>query len=174
MEFYRKKPLFAAAEEEATMFEDPFNPYKQPDKLILPAVPTEEYYPPEYLVHAEQRPFQAGGLIRKNPPPAARPAGPLHKKFTYLWHRDPAYKVLFIAVGVVLASSIVSIVLLACFVNQLSPSPAPMASLPAKMQATPTLAPTPQPTAISTPIPTPIPTQPRPPSQPLHPIQMEN
>jgi len=139
------------------MLEDPD---KQPDKLILPVVLTEQNHAPlpEYLVHAEQRPFQAGGLIHKNPLPAARQA--LHKKLLHLWQKDPAYKVLFIAIGVVLTSTIVSIALLAGFINQLAPSPTPVVSLPARLQVTPTLAPppTPQPTATSTPVPTPMPT----------------
>ena len=136
------------------------NPDKQPDKLILPAVPTEQYHVPlpEYLVHAEQRPFQVGGLIHKNPLPAARSVSPPHKKLLHLWQKDPAYKVLFIAIGVVLASTIVSIALLAGFINQLAPSPTPVASLPLHPQATPTLAPSPSPQPTATPIPQPTPT----------------
>ena len=147
------------------MLEDPFDPHKQPDKLVLPAIPTEEYHSPlpEYLVHAEQRPFQARGLVRKNQSPAARPARPLYKKLTHLWHKDPAYKVLFIAIGVVLVSSIICLALLAGFIAQLSPSPRPVTNLPARAQATPTHAtqPTPQatprPTVVPTPMPTPTP-----------------
>jgi hypothetical protein len=162
MEFYREKVLSEVAEEETAMLEDP---QRQPEKLVLPAVPTEPYHAPlpEYLAHAEQRPFQPGGLIRKNLPSASRSSRPPHKRLLHLWKKDPAYKVLFIAIGVVLASSIVSVALLAGFIHQLVPSPASVASLPLHPQATPTLAhsapsPSPQPTATPTPEPTPMPT----------------
>ncbi|GAC1361397.1 MAG: hypothetical protein NVS2B12_03070 [Ktedonobacteraceae bacterium] len=151
------------------MLEGPSDPYKQPDKLILPAPPTQPAPPiqgqygqyghngpqPGYSGHTEQ--VQAGRLIHKNQH-TAPPAGPLHTRLAYLWRKDPAYKVLFIAIGVVLISSIVCVTLLAGFVTQLAPPPTSLSST--RSQATPTAitAPTSQATATQAAEPTPIPT----------------
>ncbi len=143
------------------MLEDPSNSQKQP--LILPAGPTEEYHAPEYLVPTEQLHFQAGRLINRNRGSGTRPAGSLSSKLVRLWHRDPAYKVLFIAIGVVLASSVVCVALLAEFLTPLSLTP--VTYLPSRPQPTPTFVPlstsqaTTPPTPVPTPIATPAPTQ---------------
>jgi len=134
------------------MIEDPSE--QQAGKLILPAAPTEAHYAPAYRAYKEQQP--AGRLIRKNQVPSTFPA-----KLIYLWRRDPAYKVLFIAIGFVLISSIVCVSLLAGFVTQPS-SPTPITSLPPRPQQTPTVLSTPEisatPTASALPTPMPTPT----------------
>ena len=112
------------------------------------------------------------------------PPGPLHTKIAYLWRSDPAYKVLFIAIGIVILCSILGVILLgtafASFTstpatnpnqnssqstdNSLQNTPTSMATKPAatptqEPTATPTQEPTatpiPQPTVAPTPTPAP-------------------
>lgn len=136
------------------MLEDPSDSHKQPTPLH--AAPTEEYHAPEYLVPAP--PFQAGRLIQHNQASATRSSGSRYSRIVRLWHRDPAYKVLFVAIGVVLVSGIVCIALLARLITQISPSSAPITHLPPGPQPAPTFAVLPTPQATATPVPTPIPT----------------
>jgi len=73
----------------------------QSDKLVLPAPPAEEqqaYYGGQM---AQFRPEQ---LIRPQAQPA--PAG-VKAKLVFYWHKDPAYKVLMIAMTMVLISGVV-------------------------------------------------------------------
>ncbi len=73
----------------------------QPGKLVLPAPPTDEqrmYYGDQ---KAQLRPEQ---LIRNQTQPAPQGAG---ARLAYYWRKDPAYKVLMIAMSMVLLSGII-------------------------------------------------------------------
>ncbi|GCE04446.1 hypothetical protein [Dictyobacter aurantiacus] len=92
------------------------------------------------------------------------PPGPWHTKLAYLWRSDPAYKVLFIAIGVVIVCSIVGVILVgtafSSFTSRSATNPnqngsQTVANTP---QATPTTTPTAQPTMTPTPQPTATPT----------------
>jgi hypothetical protein len=73
----------------------------QSEKLVLPAPPAEEqqmYYGGQM---AQLRPEQ---LIRRQSPPA--PTG-VKARLAFYWHKDPAYKVLMIALTLVLVAGII-------------------------------------------------------------------
>ena len=81
-------------------------PNSQQGKLVLPAPPANEYFTPANSQHHTQiRPEQ---LVRHTPTP---PKDPL-ARLKYFWHKDPAYKVLIIAVGLVLIAGLLLISLL--------------------------------------------------------------
>ncbi|MFL5655590.1 MAG: hypothetical protein ACJ8CB_15615 [Ktedonobacteraceae bacterium] len=81
-------------------------PNPRQGKLVLPAPPANEYSTPANSQHHTQiRPEQ---LVRHMPTP---PKDPL-ARLKYFWHKDPAYKVLIIAVGLVLIAGLLSISLL--------------------------------------------------------------
>jgi outer membrane biosynthesis protein TonB len=134
--------------------------------------------------------FRPEQLIRRNAQQQPLP-GPLPEKLKYLWKSDPAYKVLFVAIGVVVLCSIFGIFLLGNAFSHGSPASTQTANTPlaptqsnnqqtnapqptptqkptATPQPTPTPVPTPVPipTPVPTPIPAPIPT-PVPPPTPL-------
>lgn len=108
-------------------------------------------------------------LIRPN---AQRPPlpGPLPAKIKYLWHSDPAYKVFFVAIGVVVLCSIFGVFLLgnafshgANSSSQTANTAANLATTPtqsnnSQAQSTATAKPQPTPTPFPTPTPTPMPT----------------
>jgi hypothetical protein len=121
-------------------------PFGRPQKLVLPAPPGEEYssappaFPPrmtapispEYLIH------------RQSAPP---PQGPL-ARLRYLWHKDPAYKVLLIAVVVVLVAGTVFAALIGnalvrntSFYAANSTTPLAPPKVPATINPRPTFAP---------------------------------
>src|SRR5579863_776033 len=81
-------------------------------KLVLPAVPAEQQLPPVYSDPRLQVPgnysnprmqVQPEMLIRHNFPPL--PRSPL-AKLVYFWRKDPAYKVLLIAVAMVVIAGL--------------------------------------------------------------------
>jgi len=81
-------------------------PDPQQGKLVLPAPPENEYSTLANSQHHTQiRPQQ---LVRHTPTP---PKDPL-ARLKYFWHKDPAYKVFIIAVGLVLIAGLLSISLL--------------------------------------------------------------
>jgi hypothetical protein len=76
-------------------------PQSEKEKLVLPAPPAEEqqmYYGGQM---AQLRPEQ---LIRRQSPPA--PTG-VKARLAFYWHKDPAYKVLMIALTMVLVAGII-------------------------------------------------------------------
>jgi cytoskeletal protein RodZ len=75
----------------------------QPRKLVLPAHPGDQLHPNDRTQHV--RPEQ---LIRQNSAPP--PAGPL-TKLRYFWSKDPAYKILILAVAAVVVSALIFSVL---------------------------------------------------------------
>lgn len=136
-------------------------------KVILPP-PQEPYSPPVDTPKKAVRPEQ---LVRQ--PASSLPRNPL-ARLAYLWHADPAYKVLIIAIGTILLSSIIGVIVATNLFAQSSPQPsssqgqvavAPTATPVPTIAPTPTLAPTPtpmavvQPTVVPTVAPTTAPTQ---------------
>ncbi|GCE26069.1 hypothetical protein KDA_15530 [Dictyobacter alpinus] len=106
----------------------------------------------------------------------ALPPGPLTSKIAYLWRSDPAYRVLFIAIGAVVLCSIIGVILIGNAFSQFANPGRPTVSAPTQTNTQPanptpdtqqtsaakvTPTATPQPTATPTlpPTPTPIPTQ---------------
>lgn len=80
---------------------DMHEPAVPQEKLVLPAVPPEQLQsPPVYSNPRMQVPPEM--LIRHNSPP---PRSPL-AKLLYFWHKDPAYKVLLIAVAMVVIAGL--------------------------------------------------------------------
>jgi hypothetical protein len=73
------------------------------EKLVLPAPPTEEHQMYYGGQMAQLRPEQ---LIRRQSPPA--PKG-LKARLAFYWHKDPAYKVLMIALTMVLVAGIICV-----------------------------------------------------------------
>src|SRR5689334_20991964 len=73
----------------------------QSEKLVLPAPPAEEqqiYYGGQM---AQLRPEQ---LIRRQNQPAPKGVG---GRLAFYWHKDPAYKVLMIAMAMVLVAGVI-------------------------------------------------------------------
>ncbi|HLG75836.1 MAG TPA: hypothetical protein VKX46_05445 [Ktedonobacteraceae bacterium] len=142
------------------MFEDysgpsdetvPFTPPSGQLPFPTPAVPAV----PVKKIGPEQ-------LIRRS---TTVPEGSPLAKIGYLWRSDPAYKVLMIAIAVIILSGIVGLVLIGNLLasggpsGQPSSSGAPSAVAP---NATPTPTATSQPTATPTPTPTPVQNTPTP------------
>lgn len=73
-------------------------------KLILPAIPGEE----RRIFTNTRIPVPPGQFIHRNTPPP--PQQPL-AKLRYFWRKDPAYKVLMIAVGMVLIAGVLCMTL---------------------------------------------------------------
>jgi hypothetical protein len=76
-------------------------PYMLSGKLILPAYPDEDYQRISRPLPA--MPVQPAQLIQRKTPPI--PQTPL-AKLRYFWGKDPAYKVLMIAIGVVVIAGL--------------------------------------------------------------------
>nr|HET6901322.1 hypothetical protein [Ktedonobacteraceae bacterium] len=76
-------------------------PYTLSGKLILPAYPDEDYQRSSRPLSA--MPVQPGQLIQRKTPPL--PQTPL-AKLRYFWGKDPAYKVLVIAISAVVIAGI--------------------------------------------------------------------
>lgn len=73
----------------------------QPGKLVLPAPSAGE----QQMYHGGQKaPLQPGQLIRKQTQPAPKSMG---ARIAYYWRKDPAYKVLMIAMAMVLLAGLV-------------------------------------------------------------------
>jgi hypothetical protein len=73
----------------------------QPGKLVLPTPPADEQRMYHGGQKAQLRPEQ---LIRNRPQPAPKGAG---ARLAYYWRKDPAYKVLMIAMAMVLLAGII-------------------------------------------------------------------
>jgi hypothetical protein len=73
----------------------------QPGKLVLPAPPTEERQMYDGGQKAQLRPEQ---LIRRQTQPAPKGIG---ARLVFYWRKDPAYKVLMIAMTMVLVAGII-------------------------------------------------------------------
>ncbi len=138
------------------------------------------------------RPVRPEDLIKR--PPSTAPANPF-ARLGYMWKKDPAYRVLFIAIGTVFLSSMVVVLLISNVFSAPSPAPQPQttgiqsvsthtatATATATANSNPNSAsintnptPTQQPTDTPTPIPeptdtpTPIPTATPTPAQPSPP-----
>jgi hypothetical protein len=78
---------------------------EQPEKLVLPAPPTDEQ--PMYY-GGQMAPLRPEQLLRNQTQPVPQSAG---ARIAYYWRKDPAYKVLMIAMAVVLLAGIISIAL---------------------------------------------------------------
>jgi hypothetical protein len=166
------------------MNEDPSKSPYRPEEFGQPVqhdAPTEMFSAPPAAGPAHMRGGQAPWtqprptirpeqLIRKNAQQQLLPAS-LPAKLAYLWKSDPAYKVLFVAIGVVVVCSIFGLFLLSnAFSHGSTTSPqtantsAEGSSTPGSnnaantAQTKPTQIPTLQPTATPLPTPTPIPT----------------
>ncbi|GCE18281.1 hypothetical protein [Dictyobacter kobayashii] len=147
----------------------PSNPNNQPDMLGQNDAPTEMFQTanrPQGFPYqpAAGQPFNPG----QRPTPNVRPEqlinkrkgqtippGPLHTKIAYLWRSDPAYKVLFIAIGAVILCSVIGLVLLGSVFANFGGRSATTASNQGNTQAT---APTPQNTPAGATQPTATPT----------------
>jgi hypothetical protein len=99
----------------------------------------------------------------RRPPQSPLPTNPL-ARIRHLWKSDPAYRVLFIAISIVLLSSLICVGLVSAMVNQPNnrnaagggKSPQQVANT----GAVNTITPTPKATHTPIPTPTPVPTQP--------------
>ena len=134
---------------------DPNEPTVAQPPIILPA--PEELQP--YYQPRQQSP--SGRLIRPEDmvhrPPSSLPASPL-ARLSHLWKKDPAYRVLLIAISIVLFSSLICGILLANALSQ--PTTQGTGTNPQQgihVASTPAPTPTPIPTPTPTPIPTPTP-----------------
>jgi hypothetical protein len=167
------------------MNEDPYNsPYRPGDfeQPIPHDAPTEMFSAPSPPAPdpndprwTQPRPsVRPEQLIRKNPQQQLLP-GSLPAKLVYLWKSEPAYKVLFAAIGVVLLCSIVGLTVLGTALSHGSQSsqqatnaannaPTPDSKQANAPKSAPTATPTPLPTPTPTPFPTPTPTPPPPPT----------
>ncbi len=137
-------------------------PQQQP--LILPA-PGEQQSP----VQPQQQPplgrrIRPEDMVRR--PQSSLPSNPI-ARIGHLWKNDPAYRVLFIAISVVLLSSLTCFAVFASMFNQPSSSHNTPGNGTNTQQAvnaggtstsSPTSAVTPTPTSVSTSTPTPAPT----------------
>ncbi|GCF07499.1 hypothetical protein [Dictyobacter arantiisoli] len=169
-----------------------------PTEMFTPAAFTDPHvqaaaghHPPLTQPRPTVRPEQ---LIRPQNNQALPPGGP-HVKLAALWKRDPAYKVLFVAIGVILLSSIVGVALLGNAFMHGSSSPQQQADIPtttttptgtatpatgqaagaqatATIQATAMPTPTPTPQVTPTPVPSPTP-QPSPTANPNTPLSVQ-
>ncbi|GER87426.1 hypothetical protein KDW_15880 [Dictyobacter vulcani] len=172
------------------MYEDPANSPYQPDAGVQHDAPTEMFQANYPTQQAPGRPFNPG----QRPTPSVRPEqlinkgkaktlppGPWYTKLAYLWRTDPAYRVLFIAIGAVVLCSLIGLALLGTAFSQWGNpgnstsapnqantqpnTPTPDAQQTSAANATPTA--TAQPTATPTLAPTPVPTQPPPTPTPV-------
>src|SRR5580700_10836380 len=75
-------------------------------KLILPAIPDEG--PPATGVGSSGKVYRSQLPRLRRPVATPLPAKPV-AKLRYFWGKDPAYKVLMIAIGVVVVAGIVSL-----------------------------------------------------------------
>ena len=134
------------------MIEDHSGPIDQAPTMPQPPIVLPSYEEPTRpapIAHPLNRNVHPAQLIRR--PPSSAPRG-LFAKLGYLWRKDPAYKVLMVAIGTVLISSIVCAALIGNMLNQ--PKQAPATALdPAN---TPAATAAPAPTTASTLTPTPI------------------
>jgi hypothetical protein len=136
---------------------DPNEPTVAQPPIILPA--PEELQP--YYQPGQQSP--SGRLIRPEDmvrtPPSSLPANPL-ARLSHLWKKDPAYRVLLIAISIVLFSSLICGILLANAFSQSTTQRTgtnPQQGIHAASTPAPTATPIPTPTPTPTPIPTPTP-----------------
>jgi hypothetical protein len=102
-------------------------------KIILPP-PQGPNSPP---VDTQKRPVRPEQLVRQ--PASSLPRNPL-ARLAYLWRADPAYKVLIIAIGTILLSSIIGVVVATNLFAQSSPQSSPSQG---QMAAAPTATPVP-------------------------------
>jgi hypothetical protein len=149
---------------------DPNEPTVAQPPIFLPAPEEQQPYMPVQQPSSYVRRVRPEDLLRRSQ--SSLPANPL-TRISYLWKRDPAYRVLFIAIGVVLLSSLISVGLVAAMFNQPGPQGAQPGGSNSQQTnignvnlntptpaATPTPIPTSTPTPEPTPTPTPVPTQP--------------
>ncbi|HVB62764.1 MAG TPA: hypothetical protein VNE61_16345 [Ktedonobacteraceae bacterium] len=83
------------------MIDDPERQAMPPEKLLLPAPPETRVPPTPTVAHPAQ--VKPEWLIRRQTPPP--PRSPF-ARVRYLWRKDPAYKVLLVAVMVVLLAGL--------------------------------------------------------------------
>jgi hypothetical protein len=149
--------------------------------LFLPAQDGQQtYFQAQPQTPSQKvRSIRPEDLVRR--PQSALPANPI-ARMGYLWRKEPAYRVLFIAIGIVLLSGFVCVGLVFGMFNAPtsqnaqtggnSPqqsanngvvktgTPTPVATPTSAPTATPTPFPTPTPVPTQPPAPTPVPTQP--------------
>lgn len=123
------------------------------------------YGPPPSSMHPQDR-MQSGYLVRPQTAEAL-PPGSLPTKLAYLWRKDPAYKVLFMAIAAILLCSIVGATMLFTAFSHSAgpqqgnigaPGPGEPTPTPGGNGALPQPTPIPSPTAVPTPTPLPMPT----------------
>lgn len=83
-------------------------PHPLSGKLVLPAIPDEEYMNLRASRPLQAFPVRPEQLIQHTTPPP--PTNPL-AKLRYFWDKDSAYKVLMIAIGTVLIAGMLSLTL---------------------------------------------------------------
>ena len=72
-------------------------------KLVLPAYPDDDYMAQRVSKQLHAFPVRPGQLSQRNAPPL--PSSPL-AKVRYFWGKDPAFKVLVVAIGVVIIAGL--------------------------------------------------------------------
>jgi hypothetical protein len=135
--------------------------------LILPAPREQQLYSQIQQWSPSGRRLRPEDMVRR--PQSSLPANPL-ARISHLWKSDPAYRILFIAISIVLLSSLICVGLVSAMFNQPNTrnaagggkSPQQVSNTGAVNTITPTPIPTSTPTAtpMPTPTPTPAPTQP--------------
>ena len=149
--------------------------------LFLPASDGQQaYFQAQPQTPSQKvRSIRPEDLVRR--PQTALPANPV-ARMGYLWRKEPAYRVLFIAIGIVLLSGFVCVGLVFGMFNAPAPQNAqtggnspqqlvnngvvktgtatPVATPPPVPTINPTPLPTPTPFPTQPPVPTPVPTQP--------------
>ncbi len=88
----------------------------EPPKLVLPGLPEETHYPGAYTQRVYVHPDQM------RPKPPSRPGNPF-AKLGQLWRRDPAYRVLMVATGMVLVAGIIFAIFLVSMLAQAATTP---------------------------------------------------
>jgi hypothetical protein len=148
----------------------PNEPTTAQPPLILPVPEEQQSYSQLQQWSPSGKPIRPEDMVRR--PQSSLPTNPLTRT-RHLWKNDPAYRVLFIAIGIVLLSSIVCVGLVSAMFNQNNTQNAPgggkgpqqIANTGGVSTSIPTPTATPIPTATPTPTPimptpTPVPTQP--------------